>query len=129
MYLHVVVALSCFCFVCVFIFFFFQAEDGIRDHCVTGVQTCALPIFEGSVNARVSGTAASLLATVSVAFDIAMTVVGMSGIALICPETFEVSPVNTNRPSSCPGARAKAGCVGSLTPANAHCVLNQANFR
>src|SRR5260221_4913852 len=26
-------------------FFFFQAEDGIRDHCVTGVQTCALPIF------------------------------------------------------------------------------------
>src|SRR5437588_7288496 len=28
----------------VFFFFFFQAEDGIRDHCVTGVQTCALPI-------------------------------------------------------------------------------------
>src|SRR5438034_4373995 len=27
------------------IVFFFQAEDGIRDHCVTGVQTCALPIF------------------------------------------------------------------------------------
>ena len=26
-------------------FFFFQAEDGIRDHCVTGVQTCALPIW------------------------------------------------------------------------------------
>src|SRR5438132_4638874 len=29
-------------------FFFFQAEDGIRDHCVTGVQTCALPIFFSS---------------------------------------------------------------------------------
>src|SRR5438132_5133106 len=28
----------------VWFFFFFQAEDGIRDHCVTGVQTCALPI-------------------------------------------------------------------------------------
>src|SRR5438034_3775881 len=27
--------------------FFFQAEDGIRDHCVTGVQTCALPIYSG----------------------------------------------------------------------------------
>src|SRR5947207_7694967 len=27
--------------------FFFQAEDGIRDHCVTGVQTCALPIWTG----------------------------------------------------------------------------------
>src|SRR5208283_2353439 len=31
-----------FCFV--FFFFFFQAEDGIRDRDVTGVQTCALPI-------------------------------------------------------------------------------------
>src|SRR5207245_4271852 len=30
---------------CVF-FFFFQAEDGIRDATVTGVQTCALPILE-----------------------------------------------------------------------------------
>src|SRR5437870_10708242 len=30
----------------VFCFFFFQAEDGIRDGHVTGVQTCALPIFE-----------------------------------------------------------------------------------
>src|SRR5438552_13939176 len=29
----------------VFFFFFFQAEDGIRDDLVTGVQTCALPIF------------------------------------------------------------------------------------
>src|SRR6266850_8254361 len=28
-----------------FFFFFFQAEDGIRDYKVTGVQTCALPIW------------------------------------------------------------------------------------
>src|SRR5689334_23476000 len=28
-----------------FFFFFFQAEDGIRDGTVTGVQTCALPIL------------------------------------------------------------------------------------
>src|SRR5712672_3938714 len=28
-----------------FFFFFFQAEDGIRDKLVTGVQTCALPIW------------------------------------------------------------------------------------
>src|SRR5205809_5656598 len=38
-----------FFFVCVFFFFFFffffQAEDGIRDVAVTGVQTCALPIL------------------------------------------------------------------------------------
>src|SRR5258707_9306897 len=30
-----------------YFFFFFQAEDGIRDIGVTGVQTCALPIFTG----------------------------------------------------------------------------------
>src|SRR5256885_7585873 len=30
-----------------FFFFFFQAEDGIRDYKVTGVQTCALPISWG----------------------------------------------------------------------------------
>src|SRR2546427_4742602 len=30
---------------CIFCFFFFQAEDGIRDLTVTGVQTCALPIL------------------------------------------------------------------------------------
>src|SRR5690606_40768779 len=30
---------------CLFLFFFFQAEDGIRDFHVTGVQTCALPIL------------------------------------------------------------------------------------
>src|SRR2546429_768212 len=29
----------------IFFFFFFQAEDGIRDVAVTGVQTCALPIW------------------------------------------------------------------------------------
>src|SRR5215204_7058886 len=48
-------------------FFFFQAEDGIRDHCVTGVQTCALPIslkgtaraaqLEGYTAAGKTGTA------------------------------------------------------------------------
>src|SRR5947207_9554577 len=37
---------GCFSLIMIFFFFFFffQAEDGIRDHCVTGVQTCALPI-------------------------------------------------------------------------------------
>src|SRR5215211_9169421 len=38
----------CFLYISFYLFFFFflfQAEDGIRDHCVTGVQTCALPIL------------------------------------------------------------------------------------
>src|SRR5207245_8127550 len=39
--------------VCVlFCYFFFQAEDGIRDATVTGVQTCALPISHASANAQ-----------------------------------------------------------------------------
>ena len=38
------VFLFCFVYFVVF-FFFFQAEDGIRDDLVTGVQTCALPIY------------------------------------------------------------------------------------
>src|SRR6266850_3992048 len=33
----------------IWFFFFFQAEDGIRDYKVTGVQTCALPICERHV--------------------------------------------------------------------------------
>src|SRR2546430_15051118 len=35
-----------------FVFFFFQAEDGIRDLTVTGVQTCALPILSGLTSNR-----------------------------------------------------------------------------
>src|SRR5215211_3880015 len=60
MYVFVFVnVLIVFCF-----FFFFQAEDGIRDHCVTGVQTCALPIFalrvrleEGRLQVQLPGVA------------------------------------------------------------------------
>src|SRR3989454_7579738 len=37
------------------LFFFFQAEDGIRDYKVTGVQTCALPISPVGVVAAVDG--------------------------------------------------------------------------
>src|SRR5258708_11861837 len=34
----------------IFFFFFFQAEDGIRDDLVTGVQTCALPIYRYNID-------------------------------------------------------------------------------
>src|SRR6266536_2003476 len=40
-------------------FFFFQAEDGIRDPLVTGVQTCALPICCGSTSAGPMGKSSS----------------------------------------------------------------------
>src|SRR5207245_6752415 len=38
-----------------FLLFFFQAEDGIRDATVTGVQTCALPISTSRRNCSRSG--------------------------------------------------------------------------
>src|SRR5256885_14921129 len=46
--------------------FFFQAEDGIRDYKVTGVQTCALPISGGAV-----ADAALVLGAMSAAKDVA----------------------------------------------------------
>src|SRR5690606_40243356 len=45
------------------VFFFFQAEDGIRDFHVTGVQTCALPIsFSAKASITLRSTIARLVA-------------------------------------------------------------------
>src|SRR2546427_5069246 len=49
--LHVLRRCAC----AIFFFFFFQAEDGIRDLTVTGVQTCALPISAGALAAYKNG--------------------------------------------------------------------------
>src|SRR6266498_5549242 len=48
-----------------FFFFFFQAEDGIRDADVTGVQTCALPIY-----GEVCVTAVEMQAQVTLRFGL-----------------------------------------------------------
>src|SRR2546422_5732255 len=55
-----------------FFFFFFQAEDGIRDVAVTGVQTCALPIYRRptrSISVRPSGTCCIIMASSSATCD------------------------------------------------------------
>src|SRR5437667_11933012 len=44
-------------------FFFFQAEDGIRDRDVTGVQTCALPISYATTHASAPGCMRRSLST------------------------------------------------------------------
>src|SRR5699024_11606865 len=46
--------------------FFFQAEDGIRDRNVTGVQTCALPIWSGSPPVMGHAAVTSVTAATSV---------------------------------------------------------------
>src|SRR5256884_5453457 len=55
-----------------FFFFFFQAEDGIRDVAVTGVQTCALPISAFNPNnANMVGWASETTLDVEYAHTIA----------------------------------------------------------
>src|SRR5207248_5538618 len=51
-------------------FFFFQAEDGIRDRTVTGVQTCALPIFANRTDAPVDYTVGGKAFTVKPGFTL-----------------------------------------------------------
>src|SRR5256886_9555437 len=53
-----------------FVFFFFQAEDGIRDLTVTGVQTCALPIL--------------VLLSKYTCVDVAQKVVGVGSVGTRC---------------------------------------------
>src|SRR2546422_8181361 len=51
-----------FCFRLVHLFFFFfQAEDGIRDVAVTGVQTCALPIYLSHFSPSSRASAGSII--------------------------------------------------------------------
>src|SRR5690348_9109854 len=52
------------------VLFFFQAEDGIRDGRVTGVQTCALPIFTGDAEKKNSQTEENDIAPDRMGLDI-----------------------------------------------------------
>src|SRR2546425_5309506 len=62
-----------------FFFFFFQAEDGIRDKLVTGVQTCALPILR--LHPGRAGTWGPIL-------------IGAYGLGLILVGVFRTDPAN-----------------------------------
>src|SRR5439155_15056980 len=73
--------------------FFFQAEDGIRDGHVTGVQTCALPICDLLRWRR------------------------MPALSLLCKEdqTGSLGPEPNGRPSGCcPGGPLHSGCAGNV---------------
>src|SRR5690606_41078292 len=97
------------------LFFFFQAEDGIRDFHVTGVQTCALPI---SRNPRLSSRWKSPNAGSSRAHEVAVATSSRPGFvhvpsgrfisvasqapSLTFPSKFMCCGSVTNRPPSMP---------------------------
>src|SRR5207248_7315338 len=61
--------------------FFFQAEDGIRDRTVTGVQTCALPILElvvGAEDDRVRAMLASVASEEEIVFVVEIVAIGVA---------------------------------------------------
>src|SRR2546422_7042884 len=58
--------------------FFFQAEDGIRDVAVTGVQTCALPISFGSPDDKRDRSASEMLSSISQLCDYRWNLVPVS---------------------------------------------------
>src|SRR2546430_11535903 len=65
-------------------FFFFQAEDGIRDLTVTGVQTCALPI---SVAGAIAFGGMQMRRVVTFALVVALTYTGLGALAPAQPTT------------------------------------------
>src|SRR5436190_9882819 len=73
--------------------FFFQAEDGIRDHCVTGVQTCALPICR-AVRAQLQTTGHIAVADQGLVFT--QSLAGNIGLVREIPATAIVSGPDAN---------------------------------
>src|SRR5207244_6799506 len=65
--------------------FFFQAEDGIRDDLVTGVQTCALPIFAFDIDTGVS--------SFDLALEVAETLQGLSCMVTYNTDLFESATI------------------------------------
>src|SRR5256885_14377566 len=90
----------------IIVFFFFQAEDGIRDYKVTGVQTCALPIsfaktlslvpFTSPIATPVRWTAGSM-GTGELVLSLAMLVVGILGVTWIAARIYRVGILMTGK--------------------------------
>src|SRR5690606_40046313 len=73
----------------IFVFFFFQAEDGRRDFHVTGVQTCALPIWirkvRPSLSRVVSSDSTGKSVPVAIASALRASTVCMNGVVMSFP--------------------------------------------
>src|SRR6266508_5530174 len=97
-----------------FFFFFFQAEDGIRDGHVTGVQTCALPICRPAPPARSCGRDAARRAALMARGARARAADRRGAQRGATPAARDQS---TRRPRARAGGRpSRGGCVGGATP-------------
>src|SRR5260370_30583925 len=72
-------------------FFFFQAEDGIRDSSVTGVQTCALPIYICPGCGPIDGRSSTPITVNGPA-----TGANIANLPGAASYTFQVQPANAN---------------------------------
>src|SRR6266849_6315363 len=100
----------------IFFFFFFQAEDGIRDPLVTGVQTCALPIF-AVAGSRRSATFPDLPALKELypGFEVNAWIGLFTPTGVSAPVLAKLR-AETNRLLADPDVREKVRSVGGLEP-------------
>src|SRR5690606_38853143 len=104
-------------------FFFFQAEDGIRDFHVTGVQTCALPISARIVNlGSVMGTqpiaegAYSYTASKAAVHHLTRTLAGEFAARRITVNALAPGPFQSRMTAFATGSPEKAAKVGARVP-------------
>src|SRR5690625_5156753 len=88
--------------------FFFQAEDGIRDGHVTGVQTCALPLLLDQErmawrSTRRSGSARGLFCGIGVCYDCLATINGRASQRTCLVEVADGMEVSTGSTTDAPG--------------------------
>src|SRR5256885_6525095 len=66
-------------------FFFFQAEDGIRDYKVTGVQTCALPISSNASDGVAAGFSRPAVAPKKMSMIMAANLSSIKTVCVLLP--------------------------------------------
>src|SRR3989475_2375729 len=87
----------------VHLFFFFQAEDGIRDLTVTGVQTCALPISGLLVTVPAPAPALETVST-RAGVKVAVTVVAAEIVTVQVPAPVQPAPLQPPKVEPAAGA-------------------------
>src|SRR5699024_5623091 len=101
-----------------YLFFFFQAEDGIRDRNVTGVQTCALPImiYKNYNILAMSPHDPSLIIHSKVSFNLYLAFYGISEILPWIPSrTIELNDLPKISDSHMESGSSSKSCIKYLT--------------